>query len=189
MAMKNRGAKHVTNVIANFEMSPRSQLGFFVMGVLFIALLFLDDFRASSNPLQLLGTAVFALLCLFAGVPGTLLPRRLWDYGIEMSENGFVYYEPLMTVRFVRYTDIELIVAETRSDGDDDTITQLIVHALDTVARLDEGIIFGTDVLEELKALPGFNEEAWLNALSAEGCPKFGLLAKQTVLLDVTKDE
>jgi hypothetical protein len=181
--------KQVRNIVTDMDLSRTSMLGFSVLGALCIVLIFVDDFRATATSLEMLGTAVFGALSLIAGLPGTCMPRRLWDYGIEMVEGGFLYYVPLRKAVLFRYADIVRIVAETRSDGDDETFTQLRIYARDADARLDEGIIFGTRILDEIEPLPGFKKEAWPSALSAENCPKLGFFAKKTVLLDSTKQK
>ncbi len=102
-----------------------------------------------------------------------------------MQEGGFYYYQPLRKPRFIRSVDIHRIVGKTRNEGGGESFSQFLIFAKDANARLDERIIWGSGVLEKLKELPDFRNEAMHELLDVERSLKWALISKATILLDV----
>lgn len=160
------------------------RLGFITLGALFLLFVGNGDARAAMSTFDFICALFVGVLMLFAGLPGLVVPMRFWDYGIDMQEGGFTYYQPLRKAKFIRYVDIHRIIGKTRNEGDGESFSQLLIYAGDTKVRLDEQVIWGSGVFDEIKALSGFRHEALPEFLAVEGSLKWALISKVTTLLD-----
>lgn len=128
--------------------------------LLFLALLLFTPGHLGLDLPGMLPVALFLAATLGASSIH-LLPQRYWIYGVELTDDGFIYYSRLRKARRIRYSRIHRIVAEAMFDGYGDSVTVLRIASSDGDARIDESIQFNTDLLDELKRLPGFRHDAW----------------------------
>lgn len=69
-------------------------------------------------------------------------------------------------------------------DGGGESACTLRVKSLDGNARLEENILYGTAILDALKSLPGFDNEAWSKSDVPEDSLIWSTIAKKTVILE-----
>ena len=113
-----------------------------------------------------------------------LLPERFWMYGIELKQDGFLFHQQLRKTKFIRYSSIHRIVAASMVDGGGESSCTLRVMSSDGNARLEENLLYGTEVLNELKQLPGFDFGAWSKSDVPEDSLRWSLMSKKTVVFD-----
>jgi len=145
--------------------------------------LFVDDNRLGFGPVGQVGTALLAAVMAVVGMLN-LLPERYFLYGVELKDDGFVFHHQLRRTRFIRYESIYRIVASAMIDGTGESVCTLLVMSSDGNARLDEKILYGTEILETLKSLPGFDKQAWSDSNVPEDSLLYSTIAKRTVIFE-----
>ena len=68
-------------------------------------------------------------------------------------------------------------------DGAGESSCTLRVMSTDGNARLEESLLYGTEVLHELKRLPGFDLDAWSKSDAPDDSISWSLRSKKTVVL------
>jgi hypothetical protein len=163
---------------------PRKEAWTFIFASTFaLVCLFVDDNRLGFGPVGVVGTAIFGMLMLILGLLH-LLPERFLLYGVEMKDDGFIFHHQLRKTKYIRYKTIYRIVASSMVDGAGESVCTLRVKSLDGNARLEESILYGTTILDALKSLPGFDNEAWSKSYVPDESLLWSTLAKKTVLLE-----
>lgn len=155
---------------------------FIVVSTFGLVCLFIDDNRLGVGPVGVVGATILGSLMLILGFLH-LLPERFLLYGVDMKDNGFVFHHPLRRTKFIRYKSIYRIVASS-IDGGGESDCMLRVKSLDGNARLEENILYGTGILDVLKSLPGFDNEAWSKSNAPEASLFWSIVSKKTVLLE-----
>lgn len=175
---------HKETILLRSMKLPRKEAWTIIVGpIFFLACLCIDDHRLGFGPVGVAVTAILGGLMLILSLLH-LLPERFLLYGIEMQADGFVFHHQLRRTKYIRYESIYRIVASSMIDGGGESVCTLRVKSLDGNARLEESILYGTGILEVLKSLPGFNNEAWSKSDVPEDSLLWATIAKKTVLLE-----
>ena len=163
---------------------PRKEAWTFIAASTFgLVCLFIDDNRLGFGSVGVVGTAILGALMLILGLLN-FLPERFLLYGVEMKDDGFAFHHQLRRTKFIRYKSIYRIEASSMIDGGGESACTLRLKSLDGNARLEENILYGTGILDVLKALPGFDNEAWSKSYVPEDSLLWSTIAKKTVLLE-----
>ncbi|MFZ6688781.1 hypothetical protein ACO0K0_13620 [Undibacterium sp. SXout11W] len=172
-----------TILLRSMKLPRKEAWTFIIASISVLVCLYLDDNRLGFGPVGVVGTVIFGGLMLTLGFLH-LLPERFLLYGIEIKDDGFFFHHQLRRTKFIRYESIYRIVASSMIDGGGESACTLRVKSLDGNARLEENILYGTEILERLKSLPGFNNEAWSQSDVPEDSLLWAIIAKKTVLLE-----
>jgi hypothetical protein len=170
-------------LLRSMKLPRKEAWTFIVASISVLVCLFIDDHRLGFGPVGVVGTVIFGGLMLILGFLH-LLPERFLLYGVEMKDDGFVFHHQLRRTKYIRYKSIYRIVAISMIDGGGESACTLRVKSLDGNARLEENILYGTEILEVLKSLPYFNNEAWSKSYVPEDSLLWATIAKKTVLLE-----
>ncbi|NRR34409.1 hypothetical protein HSX11_29990 [Oxalobacteraceae bacterium] len=172
-----------TILLRSMKLPRREAWTFIVVSTFGLVCLFIDDNRLGFWPVGVMGTSILGALMLMLGFLH-LLPERFLLYGVEMKDDGFVFHHQLRRTKFIRYKSIYQIVASSMIDGGGESACTLRVKSLDGNARLEENILYGTAILDALKSLPGFDNEAWSKSDVPEDSLLWSTIAKKTVILE-----
>nr|WP_229476835.1 GreA/GreB family elongation factor [Massilia rubra] len=125
-------------------------------------------------------TVILSLLMVLGGIH--LLPQNFWIYGVELRDDGFIYHSPLHKARRIRYVSIDRIVALAYFDSTGEAVSSLHIASSDGNARIDEPILYRTDLLGVLEHLPGFLQDAWRASHLDEDSKQGDWKPKRTVI-------
>jgi hypothetical protein len=165
--------------------SPRKDAyGLIMFSVLFLGCLALDEQRMGFGSVAIVGFTVLLGLLLVLGVLN-LLPEKFWQYGVEMKEDGFVFHDRLRKAKFIRYCAIDRIIVISFYDGGGEATCTTRVESTDGNARLDERLLYDTGMLDALKCLPGFRQDAWAKSDATDDSSVWELIGKKTVVLNL----
>jgi hypothetical protein len=161
---------------------PRSACVFAALSALF----FLVMSVLSGEGLTLTNLLIaFALVCLLLGSISALLLRKHWVYGVSPKETGFLFRAPLRKPRFIAYTAIDRIVASSiLNGGHGESATTLIIKSSQGTAWVEPGLVFTSGILSVLKALPGFDHDAWKNSSVPENSFWRNVFPKRTTVFE-----
>lgn len=156
---------------------------FIVASTLILGVLFLDEDRLGFGTLGVVITTIFLGLGLLLGLLN-LLSDEFWVYGVEIREDGFIFHQQLRKLKFIRYSSIYHIVVTAFIDSGGDSSCTVLVKSTDGNARLEESLIYETEILDALMRLPGFRHEAWSKSDVPENSLTWATIAKKTVVFD-----
>lgn len=169
-------------ILKSMRSSRKDAYTFLIGSILFLVFLCLDNQRLGLGQVGTVCTVIFLCIGVLLGALN-LLPEHFWVYGIELKQDGFVFHEQLRRTKFIRYCAIHRIVVTSMIDGGGESSCTVRVMSTDGNARLEENLLYSTDVLSELKQLPGFNLDAWSKSDVPEGSLRWSLMSKKTVVL------
>jgi hypothetical protein len=170
-------------LLRSMKLPRKEAWTFIVASISVLVCLFIDDHRLGFGPVGVVVTVIFGGLMLILGLLH-LLPERFLLYGVEMKDDGFFFHHQLRRTKYIRYKSIYRIIASSMIDGGGESACTLRVKSLDGNARLEENILYCTEILEVLKSLPDFNNEAWSKSYVPEDSLLWATIAKKTVLLE-----
>lgn len=171
-----------TEILKSMRSSRKDAYTFLIGSILFLVLLFVDKQRLGLGHVGTACAVIFLCLGVLLGALN-LLPEHFWIYGIELKQDGFVFREQLRKTKFIRYSSIHRIVVTSMIDGGGESSCTVRVMSTDGNARLEENLLYGTNMLNELKQLPGFDLDAWSKSDVPENSSRWSLMSKKTVVL------
>lgn len=167
-----------TEFVKNTAPSRRHALALVAAGLGIVLVAMIESWRDASA-LAVGSLSILALLTLAMGSSG-FLPRRMWDYGIAVDDVGFLYQRQWHKPRYIRYSSIRSIVAISFIDGGGQLGGHLRIKAKDGNAMLQEDLLYETDIMTKLMALPSFDRVAWAHSDISEDAFWAGLIPKKT---------
>jgi hypothetical protein len=133
--------------------------------------------------------AFFFAIGVVVGLLNLTLPDRFLTHGIELRDTGFIFYRPLRRPKYIRFASIERIVVTALFEDDSGDSTEWwTVTAPEGTVRLDESMLYGTDILESLQRLPGFDNDAWSNCRQHDDRPLRSLIPHEAVIFETPRE-